>query len=128
MRCAPYADGGYYAARIIYGLAEPLPKAEDIPLEAIQVVYISENRLTFVYDAGKAVKNVLPDLKQKMQQGGISPIDFAEAFIPNDQEEKRPNKSPQRNAGAGPAGSNEASPSRLAAPLEETARPQPPRG
>ncbi len=97
----PKSPGGYHAVRIIYGLAEPLPKAEDIPLEAVEVVFISDTDWTFVYDPEKAMMHILPDLKRKMQQGGSSPLGFAESFLRDDQQEKKPNPASEPTAPSG---------------------------
>lgn len=84
----PEGDQGYYAVRIYYGARNDNPDL--IPVTHAELLFVSPTQVTFVAEQGTAFERILPELKVRMQQKGLSPRDCAEQFMsspgwPNDE-------------------------------------------
>ena len=95
----PKPHHGYYAVRVHYDVSGPLPPAENIPVVAMELIYISETRLIYVQEPARIQKQFLSEMKQKMRQKSMTPIAFAEWSITADALESA-SKSPERTAPA----------------------------
>lgn len=87
----PKAPNGYFAVRIIYDLKDPLPKPGDIPLEALQLVYVSEG-MTFVCETEEWQLRQLPELKKMMKKKEMTPIVFSKFFFEGPNGKSEPNQ------------------------------------
>lgn len=84
----PESDQGYYAVRIYYGAMDDNPDL--IPVTHAELLFVSPTQVTFVAEQGTAFERILPELKVRMRQKGLSPRDCAEQFMsgpdwPNDE-------------------------------------------
>jgi len=87
----PEAPNGYFAVRIIYDLKDPLPKPEEIPLEALQLIYVSQG-MTFVCETEEWQLRQLPELKKMMKKPAMTPIAFSKLYFDGPNVRPEPNK------------------------------------
>ncbi|WP_146180230.1 hypothetical protein [Opitutus sp. ER46] len=76
----PESSDGFYALRVHYGNVSPLPPPGEIPIEAAEVVFVGHHALEFVYVPGKAMRHMLPELKERMKREHQTPFELAAAF------------------------------------------------
>lgn len=80
----PASPSGYYSIRLTYGKSAGKP--EEIPIEAIEVLFDSPNHLRFAYEGSTVDKIIIPTLKTEMKKRGLTPRALAEEKRANAEE------------------------------------------
>lgn len=77
---SPDANAGFYGLRVHYGNVSPIPSPAQLPIEALEVVFVRSAALEFVYDPGKTLRHLLPEFREQMKRESRTPFEFASRF------------------------------------------------